>query len=177
MMQIAGLSRSHSQRAADLESVREVARQHYVDFLRDAVLAKCGISAMRIAGNSLRHRSEGGAKSGPRQAQAQGSDGESEIDRSAAVTALQSEQKLVVNLGEREDNVVFSPSPRIFVPKALRRFHLHVRTSRYRGLNCVDQRLKYRTFVRHLNDSRMEFRKRTLASGHATPSTLRAIVR
>jgi hypothetical protein len=54
-------------------------------FLRDAVLAKCGISAMRIAGNSLRHRSEAGAKSGPRQAQAQGSDGESEIDPDLSV--------------------------------------------------------------------------------------------
>ena len=70
--------------------------------------------------------------------------------RSAAVTALQSEQELVMSLDEREYNVVFSQSPCIFVPKPLRRLHLHVRTTRYRGLNCVDQRLKDLTFVRHL---------------------------
>jgi hypothetical protein len=41
--------------------------------------------AGRVMRRLKRHRSEGGANSGPRQAQAQGSDGESEIDPDLSV--------------------------------------------------------------------------------------------
>jgi CubicO group peptidase (beta-lactamase class C family) len=39
--------------------IEKVTRQRYADFVRDSVLARCGIDRMRIAGNSLDERAEG----------------------------------------------------------------------------------------------------------------------